>query len=176
MKIAMASLAILATVGGIVGIPKATHWLEHFLDPTFADSTLQIPEKDGLLWFGLILGAVLGLLGIFIAYRIWGVANGEIAVRIRERVPALHRFLVNKWYFDELIGWLVVKPFAWFGRFGQQTFERVFVNGTLVGGTSGIVRAGSAAVRALQSGFLRAYAALLLLGAAAVIFYFLLQS
>ena len=28
-------------------------------------------------------------------------------------------------------------PFAWFGRFGQQTFERIFVNGTLVGGTTG---------------------------------------
>jgi NADH-quinone oxidoreductase subunit L len=38
------------------------------------------------------------------------------------------------------------------------------------------VRAGSAAVRAMQSGFLRAYAALLLLGAGLVILYFLLQS
>jgi NADH-quinone oxidoreductase subunit L len=91
-------------------------------------------------------------------------------------VPALHRLFVNKWYFDELIDWAVVRPFGWFGRFGQQTFERIFVNGTLVGGTSGIVRAGSAAVRALQSGFLRAYAALLLVGAGAVILYFLIQS
>jgi NADH-quinone oxidoreductase subunit L len=97
-------------------------------------------------------------------------------VRLRERVPGLHRFFFNKWYFDELIDWVVVRPFAWFGRFGQQTFERIFVNGTLVGGSSGIVRAGSAAVRALQSGFLRAYAALLLVGAAAVLLYFLIQS
>jgi NADH-quinone oxidoreductase subunit L len=62
------------------------------------------------------------------------------------------------------------------GRFGRQTFERVVVNGTLVGGTSGLVRAGSAAVRALQTGLLRSYAALLLLGGAAVTLYFLLQS
>ena len=41
----------------------------------------------------------------------------------------------------------------------------MFVNGALVGGTTGLVRAGSAAVRAIQSGFLRYYAALLLLGA-----------
>ena len=51
-----------------------------------------------------------------------------------------------------------------------------FVNGTLIGGTTGIVRAGSAAVRAAQSGFLRCYAALLLLGVAAVGLYFLIQS
>jgi NADH-quinone oxidoreductase subunit L len=176
MKVAMGSLAVLATFGGVVLIPKITTWLDTFLEPTFGDSTVQPDPSNGLLWFGLALGAALGVLGIFIAYRIWGAANGEFAVRLRERVPALHKFFVNKWYFDELIDLVVVRPFAWFGRFGQQTFERIFVNGTLVGGTSGVVRAGSAAVRALQSGFLRAYAALLLVGAGAVILYFLIQS
>ena len=39
-----------------------------------------------------------------------------------------------------------------------------------------MVRAGSAAVRALQTGFLRYYAALLLLGVAAIGLYFLLQA
>jgi NADH-quinone oxidoreductase subunit L len=176
MKVAMGTLAVLATVGGVVLIPKTTTWLDTFLEPTFAGSTVQPAANNGLLWFGLALGTALGVLGIFIAYRIWGKANGEIAVAIRERVPALHRFFVNKWYFDELIDWAIVRPFGWFGRFGQQTFERIFVNGTLIGGPSTLIRAGSAAVRAMQSGFLRAYAALLLVGAGAVILYFLIQS
>ncbi len=38
---------------------------------------------------------------------------------------------------------LLLWPFAWFGRFARNTFERVVVNGVFVGGTSGIVRAGS---------------------------------
>ena len=42
----------------------------------------------------------------------------------------------------------------------NQTFERVVIDGGITGGSAGIVRAGSAAVRALQSGFLRAYAGL----------------
>jgi len=50
----------------------------------------------------------------------------------------------GKWYFDELIDALVVRPATWFGRFAQGSFERVFVNGTLIGGTTAIVRAGSA--------------------------------
>ena len=58
----------------------------------------------------------------------------------------------------------------------QSIFERAFVNGTLVGGTSGLVRAGSAAVRAVQSGYLRYYAALLIAGVAVIGFYFLLQA
>ena len=62
------------------------------------------------------------------------------------------------------------------GAFARGTFERVFVDETLVGGTTGLVRAGSAAVRAVQSGFVRYYAALLVLGLAGVGFYFLLQT
>jgi hypothetical protein len=57
-----------------------------------------------------------------------------------------------------------VRPFAWFGRFGQQVFERVFVNGALSAARRASSSAGSAAVRALQNGLLRSYAALLLLG------------
>jgi NADH-quinone oxidoreductase subunit L len=176
MKLAMGTLAVLATIGGVVLIPKTTTWLDSFLEPTFAESSVVHHASDGKLILGLVLGAGLGVLGILIAYTIWGKANGEIAQRLQARLPFLNKFFVNKWYFDELIDWVVVRPFGWFGRFGQQTFERIFVNGTLIGGTSGVVRAGSAAVRALQSGFLRAYAALLIVGAGLVILYFLIQS
>ena len=176
MRVAMGVLAIGATIGGVVLIPKTTTWLDTFLEPTFAGGASVHHPSDGLIFFGLALGAALGLLGIWIAYTIWGRENGERAAALRARVPALHRFFVNKWYFDEAIDFLVVRPWGWFGRFGQQTFERIFVNGTLVGGTSGIIRAGSAAVRALQSGFLRVYAALFIVGLGAVILYFLLQS
>jgi NADH-quinone oxidoreductase subunit L len=175
MKAAMAVLAILAVVGGIVLIPKTTTWLDTFLEPTFAGSSVVANPDDGLLVAGLLLGTALGLLGIFVAYRVWVLRPGTSA-RWQERFSGLHRLFVHKWYFDELIDILVVRPAAWFGRWGQQTFERVVVNGALIGGTSGIVRAGSAAVRAAQSGFLRAYAALLLFGVVAVGLYFLIQS
>jgi NADH-quinone oxidoreductase subunit L len=175
MKVAMGLLAVGATVAGIVLIPKTTTWLETFLDPTFADSTVHPAENDTLLTFGLILGTVIGLVGIGVAYYVWVRRPGTSAALL-ERLRPLYELFVHKWYFDELIDLLVVRPWGWFGRFGQQTFERVVVSGALVGGTSGVVRAGSSAVRALQSGLLRAYAALLLLGLVGVALYFLLQS
>jgi NADH-quinone oxidoreductase subunit L len=122
-----------------------------------------------------VLGTLLGLAGIAIAYRVW-VARPGIAARAQARLQPLYRLLVNKWYFDELIGALVIRPAAASGRFARGTFERVFVDETLIGGTTGLVRAGSAAVRAAQSGFVRYYAALLVLGLAGVGFYFLLQT
>ena len=84
---------------------------------------------------------------------------------------------MNKWYFDELIDLADRAP----GRRRRALRERHVRAGVRrrdasIGGTTGLVRAGSAAVRAVQSGFVRYYAALLVLGVAGVGFYFLLQA
>ena len=174
MKLAMGTLALLAIVGGVLQIPHVTHVIDSFLEPTFAESALYERElSDGLITFGLLLGVAVGVLGIAIAYFVW-VKNPGMAARVRERTSAVHRVLVNKWYFDELIDAVVVRPALWFGAFAQQTFERLFVNGLLVGGATGIVRVGSSAVRAAQTGFLRYYAALLVVGMVCLTSYFLL--
>jgi NADH-quinone oxidoreductase subunit L len=176
MRIAMGVLALGAIGAGLVQIPNVDFVIDDFLRPTFATSALyETRTRDGLLVFGLILGALLGLAGIAIAYRVW-VKRPGTAERVRERVRPLYELFVHKWYFDELIDAIVVRPAAAAGRFAKNTFERVVVDDTLVGGTTGLVRAGSAAVRAAQSGFVRYYAALLVLGVAGVGFYFLLQS
>jgi NADH-quinone oxidoreductase subunit L len=176
MRIAMSMLAVGAIGAGLVQIPGVDDVIVNFLRPTFAGSPLYEPHtRDGLLIFGLCLGTVLGLSGIAIAYRIW-VRQPSIAVTARERLRPLYLLSFNKWYFDELIDALVVRPARAAGRFARDTVERVFVDGTLIGGTTGVVRAGSAAVRAVQSGFLRYYAALLVLGIGALGLYFLLQS
>jgi NADH-quinone oxidoreductase subunit L len=175
MKAAMGTLALLSIVGGVVLIPKVTTWFDTFLEPTFEESSVVVDSSDSLLAIGLVLGAALGVAGIAVAYAVWVRRPGTSAA-LQARFAFLHRLFGNKWYFDELIDAAVVRPFGWVGRFGQQTFERVFVNGTLVGGTTGVVRAGSAAVRAVQTGLLRGYAALLLVGLLGVGLYFLLQA
>ncbi len=176
MRVAMGTLAVGSIVAGLVQIPRVDFVVDDFLRPSFADSRLyDTHTKNGLLAFGLILGTLLGLAGIAVAWRIW-VAKPGTAAAIRARARPLYELFVNKWYFDELIDRLVVRPAVAAGRFAQNTFERVFVQDTLIGGTTGLVRAGSAAVRAAQNGFVRYYAGLLVLGVAGVGFYFLLQS
>jgi len=177
MKLAMGGLAVLATIGGLVQIPHVTDALDHFLEPTFERSVYfhTLDPSDALTFGGMALGAGLALIGIALAHLIW-VRSPGMSTRIRERFAALHELFFNKWYFDELIDLLIVRPSQWFGAWAQQTFERVVVNGLLVGGTSGVVRAGSSAVRAAQTGFLRYYAALVVVGLVLVAFYFLLAS
>jgi NADH-quinone oxidoreductase subunit L len=176
MRLAMGGLAVLATVGGFLQIPKVTDVLDKFLEPTFADSRFKTLEpSDGLTALSMITGIVLALGGIALAYHLW-VRKPDAPGSLRAHLAGLHRVFVNKWYFDEVINTVIVRPFSWFGRFGRNTFERLVISGLFVGGTTGAVRAGSAAVRAAQSGYLRYYAALLLLGLTALGLYFLLAA
>ena len=176
MKVAMGLLAFGATFAGLLQIPFVDHVITNFLEPAFEQSKYIHDEPGhGLTYFGMALGTVLALLGIALAHRIW-VAKPGSAAAWQARFKPAYTLFVNKWFFDELIDLVVVRPFAAFGSFSQRTFERVVVEGTLVDGTTSIVRAGSSAVRAIQTGFLRYYAALLLLGGAAVVLYFLIAA
>jgi NADH-quinone oxidoreductase subunit L len=176
MKLAMALLALGAAGAGAAQVPHVDAVISDFLRPSFASSPLyETPIRNGLLDVGLALGTALSLIGILICWRLW-VARPGAASFVQARARGPYELFANKWFFDRFIEAFVVAPATAVGLYCQRTFERVFVQDTLVGGSTGLVRAGSAAVRALQSGFVRYYASLLLLGAAGVAFYFLLQS
>jgi NADH-quinone oxidoreductase subunit L len=176
MKVAMSVLAVGSVGLGLLQIPNVDFVIDDFLRPSFAGSAVyETHTKNGLLAFGLLLGAVLGLTGIALAWRVW-VARRGTAARLQARWHGVYELLAHKWWFDELIDGLIVRPMTTAGRFASGTFERAVIEGGLIDGTVSVVRAGSAAVRAVQSGLVRYYAAALVLGAAAVGFYFLLQS
>ena len=92
-----------------------------------------------------------------------------------QRFGAIHTFLKNRWYFDEAYDALIYRPLVATGRFANDVFERVVVQG-IVNGTTGVVRGAGALVRGAQSGFVRAYALLLVGGFAALGLYFLIVS
>jgi NADH-quinone oxidoreductase subunit L len=176
MRVAMVTLAVGCVVNGLIWIPHVDDLVRKFLEPSFAASRYfnEVPS-NGLENVGLVLSAVLGLVGVAIAYRIW-VQRPGTAARIRARLAPVYELLVHKWWFDELYDVAFVRPMAAAGRFAQRTFERVVVDGVIVGGTTSVVRAGSATVRGLQTGLLRYYAALLLVGVGGVSLYFLISS
>jgi NADH-quinone oxidoreductase subunit L len=176
MKGAMAILSVLALVGGVLEIPGVDRSIERFLSPTFADSVLaRSTPSTGADWVGLAIGAAIAVAGIAAAYRIWMVAPGT-AAKVRSRFTPIYTLFVNKWYFDELIDVLVVRPTLMLGRLGDSVLERIVVARGVTGGTVGAVRAGSAAVRRSQTGFVRYYAAGMVFFLAAVTLYFLVSS
>jgi NADH-quinone oxidoreductase subunit L len=175
MRIAMGALGFLALFAGLIQVPGIDNVIHNFLAPTFAASPLErIEPSTAASWEGLGVGTLIALAGIAIAYQLYVRQPGTTA-RLIERLAPLHRFLVNKWYFDELIDALVVRPALALGRFCNRTFERVVVQG-IVSGTVEVVRDAAGVVRTVQSGFVRSYALLLVAGFAALALYFLLSS
>ena len=175
MRIAMGVLAFLALFAGLVQVPGVDAMVTNFLDPVFADSPLSAIEPSvGAAWAGLAIGAAISLAGIGIAYWLYIVRPETPAALIRRFGP-LHTFLVNKWYFDEAIDLLVVRPALAIGRFANDVFERFVVDG-LISGTREIVGDAGGVVRAVQSGFVRSYALLLIAGFAGLALYFLITS
>jgi NADH-quinone oxidoreductase subunit L len=175
MRVAMGALAFGALFAGLVQIPGVDDVVTKFLDPVWAGSPLAAIEPSTLAdWEGLGIGGVIALLGIGIAYVLY-VARPELPGKLESRLRPLHTLFANKWYFDEAIDFLVVRPALAIGRFANRVFERVVVDG-LVNGTEGTVRGAGGVVRAVQNGFVRSYALLLIAGFAGLALYFLLSS
>jgi NADH-quinone oxidoreductase subunit L len=176
MKIAMGMLVVLAVIGGVLQIPGVDDGIVRFLSTAFADSKLsRALPSTGTDWVGLAIGAAIAVVGIATAYRLW-IAAPETPSRIRARFAPLYTLFVNKWYFDELIDVLVVRPALMIGRLFDSAGERIVVARGLTGGTVAIVRASSAAVRRAQTGLLRYYAAGMVIFISAVALYFLVSS
>ncbi len=109
----------------------------------------------------------------------WGVAayiyllHPEIAPRIAKQHDALYRFLLNKWYFDELYDLIFVRPALWFGRVFWKGGDGYVIDGFGPDGVSARVLDVTRNVVRLQTGYLYHYAFAMLIGAAALITWFM---
>jgi NADH-quinone oxidoreductase subunit L len=176
MKVAMGTLAVLSIVGGLIQIPGVTHGLESFLEPAFAESHhFHEGPSDSAEWIGLAIGGVIALLGIGTAYSFY-IRRPGFTLSLRDRFTRVHAFLFNKWYFDELYDAAFVRPTLAAGRFGRDVVERRVVQDVVMGWATGLVRACSGFVREIQSGYVRAYALLFLMGMGSLGLYFLIVS
>ncbi len=150
--------------------------VEHFLEPIFEDSSLYaLVPSIADHWLGLLVGGLISSAGIAIAYWLY-VANPASPHGWSSGFRAVHDFLLHKWYFDELQDALVYRPAIAIGRFCQLGLRAGRVQGIVSRDRRRSSAASGSVVRDAQSGFVRAYALLLLGGFAALGVYFLVVS
>jgi NADH-quinone oxidoreductase subunit L len=190
-------LAFLSTVGGLVGIPYAMSSLvgagdvnvfEHILEPVIAEkgsdadhgsaatdthSPASAPAAKAYdshapeviakeRWLAL-LSTVLAFVGIGIGFALF--RNTPL-----RRMP---KILEEKWRLDEFYNGYIVDPITSLSRNGLwKGFDLGFIDG-IVNGIAHFVMAFGDFVRRAQVGFVRSYAAIILVGALAVIGYFI---
>ncbi len=86
----------------------------------------------------------------------------------------LYKFLLNKWYFDELYDAIFVKPAMAIGRFLWKRGDGNVIDGTINGVGSSVLW-GTGRVVKLQTGYVYHYAFAMLIGVAGLITYFMFQ-
>lgn len=154
------ALAALALVAGAINLPELVT-LERFLEPVVGHSEVPAGLTAWVL-VGLALVAAAG--GILVAASLYLSRAGSLRRRILERrlgpVVVAAR---NKFYVDELYGVGVVRPGKAFATFCTDFVDRRIVDGA-VNGTASFVARIAEGLRHLQTGYVRNYAAIFLVG------------
>jgi NADH-quinone oxidoreductase subunit L len=106
------------------------------------------------------------LLGLFIAWLAY-IRDTSIPARFTATFGPLYRFLLNKWYWDELYNMLFVRPAFALGRLFWKRGDEQTINRFGPDGAAWVVAQGSRGAVRLQSGYLYTYALIMLIGLAA---------
>jgi NADH-quinone oxidoreductase subunit L len=118
-----------------------------------------------------LLPTIVGVLGIALAYALYMGAPG-VPAKMAAAMPGLYRFVLNKWYFDELYDAILVRPIQALARVLWQVGDATIIDG-VPNGIATLTVDGSNRVMKLQTGSIAVYAFTMLIGLVALISVFL---
>jgi len=171
-------LFFLAAGSVLAGLPFkeifAGHGVEGFFREslTFAKSNHVLEEMHHVPLQVGILPTVMMAIGFVIAWHFY-IRRPDIPVELARQHDVLYRFLLNKWYFDELYDFIFVKPTKRLGRLLWKSGDGWLIDGFGPDGVSARVLDVTRNVMRLQTGYLYHYAFAMLIGAAAFITWFM---
>jgi len=180
MTIPLMVLAVLAVIGGFVGVPEllgGNNGFEHFLAPVFegAEANLHFAHVSLGLEYGLMgISVLMALGGIWLAYLMY-IRETISADALANRFHRTYTLLYNKYYVDEIYFAFIINPILAFSRWLWN-----FVDSTVIDGIANLLGKifilFSYIYRRVQTGYVQSYAAFLVVGVLAILAYYLLQA
>ncbi len=168
MTLPLIILAVLAVIGGYIGLPKALGggaWFEHFLEPVMAHQQVGMAEShvshtlEYLLMFSSVVAAAIG---IYLAYNFY-IAKPDRPRRLAEQFSGLYETVVNKYYVDEFYNKVFVQPIIMAGLFFWKITDMRIVDGA-ANGLANLLGLAASKFRFIQTGLVRNYALLFVIG------------
>jgi len=163
-------LAVASVIGGVIGIE---HLFSSGLSPEHGEAVhgvlaqLMYPFQHA---FGVAVGGLAAVaVGFFAAYTIYAKAKED---PLPEKLGALSRWMRERFYFDELYEATVIKVHDATAAV-VDWFDRWLIGFAAVRGSAGATSLFGSVLRFIQSGNLQAYAFLLVLGVAVILFFVL---
>jgi NADH-quinone oxidoreductase subunit L len=177
-KVILVPLAILATGSIFAGYPFADLFTGHGVTEFFRNSLKFAPDNHILEEMHhvpstvAVLPTVMMVFGFLLAWHFY-IRRPDIPAELARQHGILHRFLLNKWYFDEIYDLVIVRPALWLGRLLWKGGDGWLIDGFGPDGVSARVLDVTRNVVRLQSGYLYHYAFAMLIGAAAFTTWFM---
>ena len=170
-------IGVLAAGSILSGLPfkeifVSPHGVEEFfresvkMNPHILEDMEQMPYLLGFL------PTLMMVIGLAISY-VFYISRPYLPVELAEQQPLLYRFLLNKWYFDELYDLIFVGPAKWLGRFLWKKGDGFVIDGFGPDGVSARVLDVTRNVVKIQTGYLYHYAFAMLIGVAGLITWFM---
>jgi len=171
-------LAVLAIGSFAAGYPFkdlfAGHGVEHFFRGSLGigEANTILDDMHHVPAAVVYTPTVMMVLGFLVAYLFY-IRRPDIPVSLAREHDVLYRFLLNKWYFDELYDAVFVRPAKWIGRVFWKGGDGWLIDGFGPDGVSARVLDVTRSVVRLQTGYLYHYAFAMLIGVALLITWFM---
>ena len=175
MLIPLAALALGAAVAGVafrswfIGGGFEGFW-KHSLFVGPGNKILE--DMESAPWLISLSPTLMMVGGLAVAYYMYMV-DKSAPQRLADGNPLLYRFLLNKWYFDELYDLIFVRPAFWLGRLFWKGGDGAVIDGFGPDGVSARVFDVTRNVVRLQTGYVYHYAFAMLIGVALLVTFYL---
>ena len=171
-------LALGALTAGFIGYEA---FVGHDADHFWNGAITILPEHPALrlahdvpLWVKLSPLGV-GIAGIALAYLFY-MARPDLPGRLASAFSGVYRFLLNKWYFDELYEAIFVRPAKALGFGLWKGGDGAIIDGLGPDGIASVSQAVARKAARLQSGYVYHYAFAMLIGVLLLISWYFLRS
>jgi NADH-quinone oxidoreductase subunit L len=169
-------IGILAVGSILAGFPFkelfAGHAVEDFfreslkMKPHIIDEMHHVPATIAFLPTVMMAGG-------FLVSWLFYIRRPYLPVELASQQPLLYKFLLNKWYFDELYDLIFVRPAKWLGYQLWKKGDGFVIDGFGPDGVAARVLDVTRNVVKIQTGYLYHYAFAMLVGVAGLITWFM---
>ena len=170
-------LAVLALGSIVTGFAFDAVFTGHGAEGFFRESLKfahGAAAEVGAPWFIAVLPTVMMAAGFLVAWQFY-IRRPDLPAELARQQSLLYQFLLNKWYFDEIYDFLLVRPALWLGRLLWKGGDERVIDGLGPDGISARVIDITRSVMRLQTGYLYHYAFAMLIGVAALVTWFMLR-
>jgi len=178
MTIPLMILAILAVIGGYVGIPHVLgggNRIEKFLEPSFGhvSKAVEAHHSGGVELLMMIISVLIALGGIYLAYTFY-IKKTELPKKLAERYRSVYTLIYNKYYVDEIYNALIVQPLKFLAIICWRFVDVIVIDG-IANGLAKLVGFIGDLLKRFETGYVRNYALGFVVGVVVILGYFMLR-